>query len=320
VIQSGEEPPSKKFKALFESVTTGLSQLSEGDELDSQFETNGGGGSPLRMVVEEEEEPQPLPPNQQAAGKKRKLGEARSELLDDEVVMDELLHPTPTPADSEPSRKKRSIEGVNDTHRAPAALPITTHNTARTASSANLGAVPGQPDTDQEFLKALASQKKGKGKSKEDEFDRDFNKLRIAKPDLHRARANGALGRVDEESEEGTGRAEEEECDPEQEWKVLEDFGDDSNLRGNFMVIHTMDVWGDGSEGKARREKAELERQNQDERVNVMWGNVPNYKKFRSVSRPSIICETPLTILSVLICLEQTRQDEYGQPRTSTDC
>ncbi|KIL60029.1 hypothetical protein M378DRAFT_130929 [Amanita muscaria Koide BX008] len=93
-----------------------------------------------------------------------------------------------------------------------------------------------QLDTDSTFLKAIASTKKGK--KKEDDLDRDFNNLKIARPEIdHR----------------------------EEEWNVLDDFGDDTGIRGNFMVIVEMEV-------KERRAKPD---------VAPNWQGKPNFKKFK---------------------------------------
>ena len=107
----------------------------------------------------------------------------------------------------------------------------------------------GEPDRDDAFLKAVATTKRGK--KTEDSFDREFNNLRISKPDLER-------GREDEE------------------WKVLEDFGDDGDMRGNFMVVVEMPLYRDpgaGSREHLRRGEGRME-----------WQGRPDFKKFRRVS------------------------------------
>ena len=105
------------------------------------------------------------------------------------------------------------------------------------------GAAAGKPDTDNEFLKAIASTKRGK--KTEDVFDREFNKLKISKPEV-------------------------EKRDPEEEWAVLAEFGDDSGLRGNFMTVVEMDVFRRDGRGQAREPLRE-------------WDGKPNYKKFKKV-------------------------------------
>lgn len=109
-----------------------------------------------------------------------------------------------------------------------------------------------QVDTDPTFLTALAS-KKGK-KTAEDNFDREFNKLRISKPDIHR---------------------EEEE----QAWEILGDFDTEArNIRGNFMVVIDLEVFrrnsGHGNTSVARR----------------TYDGRPNFKKFKKVHVSNVYC------------------------------
>lgn len=96
-------------------------------------------------------------------------------------------------------------------------------------------------DVDTAFLKAVASTKKGK--KKEDDFDRDFNNLRISRPEL--------------------------DCQ-EEEWNIVDDFGKDTGIRGNFMVILEMDV-PDNRNCLQRRP------------VQSDWRGLPNFKKFKKV-------------------------------------
>ncbi|KAH6904862.1 hypothetical protein BKA70DRAFT_512449 [Coprinopsis sp. MPI-PUGE-AT-0042] len=113
------------------------------------------------------------------------------------------------------------------------------------------GAPLGEPDKDAAFLKAVASTKKGK--KHEDDFDREFNKLKISKPVV--------LKEVEVETA------------PEDQWKVLEDFGDDSGVRGNFMTICEMPVF--------------RERGNRKEReMNPEWQGMANFKKFKKKIAP----------------------------------
>ena len=111
------------------------------------------------------------------------------------------------------------------------------------------GAQPGKPDQDQAFLKALASQKKTRKRNAEDVTDREFNNLRISKPEVQK----------DEQVKE---------------WEVLEEdeFAKDEDLRGNFMVIVEMDV-PDRRERVNRRAGGRLD-----------WEGRPDFKKFRPVS------------------------------------
>lgn len=111
------------------------------------------------------------------------------------------------------------------------------------------GAEPGKPDRDEAFLKAVASTKRGK--KQEDPFDREFNNLRISKPDLQSERAS-------------------------EDWAVLADFGDDSGLRGNFMVVVEMEV---SRRQNSRRDAIKTTGSRSD------WEGRPDFKKFKKVSR-----------------------------------
>ncbi|KAG9019273.1 hypothetical protein FRB90_004542 [Tulasnella sp. 427] len=102
-----------------------------------------------------------------------------------------------------------------------------------------------EPDQDRNFLQALAS--RTKTKSKEDEFDREFNQLRIAVPDKTKVENDRMR----------------------QELAVWNELEHDPNLRGNFMVVeHRDDVF--RKDGGSRRKE-----------VNEAWTGAPNFKKFR---------------------------------------
>lgn len=116
----------------------------------------------------------------------------------------------------------------------------------------NKGSEPKQLDTDQAFLTAVASRKRGK--KGEDDFDREFNKLRISKPDIRR--------------------------EEEEDWAVLGDFDDDvRNIRGNFMVVVDIGVYRHSqSRGTAK--------------LSGNYDGKPNFKKFKKVCSicPIIVC------------------------------
>jgi hypothetical protein len=108
-----------------------------------------------------------------------------------------------------------------------------------------------QPDRDENFLKALASTKKGK---KEDQYDRDFNELRVAKP----TQAHMKAAVADEEDLEA--------------WDRIEK---DMDIRGNFMIV-MQEI-----EPRVPREPEEVEprRGGRPE-----WVGRPDFKKFKRVS------------------------------------
>ncbi|KAI6022043.1 hypothetical protein EDC04DRAFT_348958 [Pisolithus marmoratus] len=104
----------------------------------------------------------------------------------------------------------------------------------------------GHLDTDQAFLTAVASKKRGK--KGEDDFDREFNKLRISKPDIHR--------------------------EQEEDWAVLGDFDDDvRNIRGNFMVVVEMNICGNARSREITAVRRDYE-------------GKPNFKKFKKTPTP----------------------------------
>lgn len=265
--QSGQGPPLKKFRALFDathpdrhSVQDSQSGMNySGDVLDSQFlplsetQTQSGaasggamnaGGARLDTVAEEEGSGITWTSDR---GLKRK---SRADDHEDDADAARLDGPGEG-ASARSSTKKRAVEDVN-------AVQISSQNGGPPVSRSNLastivkrpasksGAAPGKPDTDAAFLKAVASTKRGK--KTEDAFDREFNKLKISKPDVHHE-------------------------EQEKEWAVLDDFEQDRGIRGNFMVVLEMDVYSrENVRGHMRSNATRLE-----------WQDKPNFKKFKKV-------------------------------------
>jgi len=212
------------------------------------------GDSSLTILREEEEETQNIAAESQLQrGKKRRL------LSEDDVEMqigDEDRGDTTSDL-ALPSNKRRALENFNAVSPVgPSSEEVTAmagsgteppSNSGSVKSKSTSGALPGKPDTDDAFLKAIASTKRGK--KNEDEFDREFNKLKLTKPELGRQ-------------------------EPEEEWDVLADFGNDSGLRGNFMVIVEVDL----HERDRRSTGLKLKS------TNCEWDQRPNFKKFKKVS------------------------------------
>lgn len=263
--QSGQEPPLKKFKALFDathpdrhSVQDSQSMNYSGDVLDSQSSPQSGtqtqsGATPggainverarLDAVAEEGNEITWT----HDRGIKRK---SRADDHEGQADAAELDEPGEG-ASAQGTTKKRAVEDVNAVQissrngATPVSRSILASTTAKRSASKS-GAAPGKPDTDAAFLKAVASTKRGK--KTEDAFDREFNKLKISKPDVHHE-------------------------EQEKEWAVLDDFEQDRGIRGNFMVILEMDVYsGENGRGHMRGNAARLE-----------WQDKPNFKKFKKV-------------------------------------
>lgn len=252
-----EEPPLKKFKELFEA--TDPSKVDDAPyfesgagETQSQTQPGSSGASQrtqarprraLNAVAEEEEEEMQTQTTGTAAtaGSKRKASAVESG--DNEEDNGSTAEPPASQA------KKRAVE-ANAIRRTPSVSVVAQQAQDPSRSPKKPGAPAGRPDTDAAFLKALASTKRGK--RTEDSFDREFNNLRISKPDLE-------------------SRREEEEV----EWRVLEEFGDDGDVRGNFMTVVEMDVYADRAPFLPVQERA------QDPR----WADRPNFKKFKKVAR-----------------------------------
>lgn len=294
------EPPHKKYKALFEEsdpdriaqslgnaatqngVFVGGSFTQPETPSDALTQERTRSGKPLLAVLQEEEEsmagiPVSTETHAKSQGRKRKAAE-------EDVDMDE----------DETRPSKRRAEGVGSetqatlvqdaasssklaSGKAPSSKVFTNASSkSQAATQKSAGAAPAELDKDEAFLKAVASTKRGK--KHEDEFDREFNNLRISKPDLRREEV-------------------------EKEWAVLEEFGDDGDLRGNFMVIVEMEVFKkEGTSRDAVRTTG----------GRLDWEGRPNYKKFQKVEYPlyfSFI--TPLNAI--------TTEDQWRQTKTDRD-
>lgn len=261
----GQEPPLKKFKALFDAShpdqnsgqdfdDRGLSYSPDTFESRSitqsgtQLTSTSGGlvcvETRLAAVVEEEEESGSNRTRDRQT--KRKLNEDNNTEMT--VVEDEAGFGATT-SELGPTAKRRAIENVNaiEPSRGPAdgdAIRSKPSSVVATKSASKSGAATGKPDTDVAFLKAVASTKKGK--KAEDSFDREFNKLKISKPDVQRD-------------------------DQEKEWAVLDDFEEERNIRGNFMVVLEMDIYS-------------KEQEYGNTTMRLEWQERPNFKKFKKVS------------------------------------
>ena len=242
------EPPLKKFKALFDASDPereSLTQARSETQTSSRTLQSGIEGPYLAVLQEEEEESQIGDTNYTAPRALKRPLESIDENSETDVAGREA-------SGNAFSAKKRAVENVNAVERSEAPVkPPSIRATSKPPSSAipakkdKRGAAPGKPDTDAAFLKAIASTKRGK--KAEDKFDREFNDLKISKPEL------------------------EQQQEPEEEWAVLADFGDDTGLRGNFMVVVELDVY-------------KKDKDSQDPVVNHAWVGKQNFKKFQKVS------------------------------------
>ena len=238
------EPPLKKFKALYEaSDPDKLSQEGFGlgtdytaSEQRVQDDSSNASYSQLKSV------PSVTNGNLEAILEEHEEGHVSNEGAN---PLKRKADPTGPITTEGTDRPKRPALADRD------AIPLRGNDASGALKGAVLcspkkpGAAPGQPDTDVAFLKALASTKRGK--KSEDAFDREFNQLRISKPNL-------------------------QESGREEDWAVLAEFGEDQNVRGNFMVI--MEV-------ETRLRGYTLERGNV---ARAEWQGRPNFKKFKRVS------------------------------------
>lgn len=303
-----EEPPLKKFKHLFETsdpdkiAQSGMEEYknmfrSEQQSLtqaetQSGFGFGGEGGGPggstavrmLDVVPEEEEESgisvaDPSIQTQTQGGTQRSKKRTRD---DEDVEMRDGGQEEKRGGDSRD--KRRAVEGANSVRASSTqpptsstkpqtkppsssrsnlkpsstsskARPVSTlepGNSAETETNTTGGAKPGKPDKDAAFLKAVASTKRGK--KHEDEFDREFNNLRISRPDLAK---------------------EDEEIRRRRDYTVLDEFGYDGDIRGNFMVVVQMEV--------PERKSGRVLRRGDGEGVRMEWVGKPDFKKFKKV-------------------------------------
>lgn len=232
----------KKFKALFDDLDPDkqasgdievMSQMN-GSQTQSQTQfpaarNNDRNNGIVTEILEEEEETQPGP----IAGLKRKA---------DNLDADEGTSPCPM----RPTKRVHAAPSVEEAAATETAT-LESSNESAQASRNNFkqrraGAPTGNPDTDAAFLKALASTKRGK--RTEDNFDREFNQLKISKPEIERE-------------------------DAQDQYALLAEFGDDANIRGNFMVVVELDVL-----QQNKRTHSSYAGQ---------WKGKPNFKRFKKV-------------------------------------
>lgn len=258
-------PPLKKFRALFEEtdpdripgsdiqnlITQSGGIVDDGEsQVPSQLITardkpSIGTTEKLHAIAEESEESL-LPGGATQAGHSA-IREVDSDLM--------VVHSNEPGASQIPGREvENSAKGGTNamTGRLMSFNSSQLQSFSMKKPSHKAGAAPGLPDTDEAFLKALASTKKGK--KREDDFDREFNNLRISKPELDKE------VQVDD-------------------YAVLADFGEDENIMGNFMVIMEMDVREEGNRAQGKRSEP------------TNWQGLADFKKFKKVCDPIVACK-----------------------------
>ncbi|KAI0357044.1 hypothetical protein OH77DRAFT_1476410 [Trametes cingulata] len=291
LVTEAEEPPHKKFKALFDesdpdkvahmNLVEYASQHVSGGESMTQYEPSmpprrgmgeesarsggpsAGAGVPLEALMEEEEESTLASTQTQGRGTKRKSQAVDAEgdvAMEDEApprtkrrtgAEASQMPPQAAPQSQIQSQSKPPLSKVVtrvDMSQSQVHVKEKPVSKKAAGSTQSAEAAAGEPDKDAAFLKAVASTKRGKKKT-EDTFDREFNNLRISKPDLER-----------EKESEG--------------WAVLEEFGDDGDLRGNFMVVLEMPVFRESENGLGREHLRRGEGR-------LEWQGRPDFKKFK---------------------------------------
>lgn len=286
-MEAPDAPPLKKFRALFEETdpdrvkakpygangSAGAIPYSGDVEIESQTpdlglemsqsqfgptqpqkrvrrsEDDGSTAQSLPMVIEEDDE---MPATLQSLGSS---GEATTD--DGDVEMANVEDEAPARVGTQTQRKQIAFSSKSKAASAPR---------SKSVQPATTEGAPREPDTDTAFLKALSQRRsktsKAKGGEVNDAFDRDFNNLRIVKPDL-----DGERERVLEKERE--------------EWKMLAEFGDDTGVRGNFMVVVEIDVperAASARECSVGRSSGKLVGEGK------AWQGKPDFKKFKKVS------------------------------------
>ncbi|KAF8326540.1 uncharacterized protein EI90DRAFT_1902723 [Cantharellus anzutake] len=130
---------------------------------------------------------------------------------------------------------------------------VAVRDESQTTKKTRGGAAENGVDTDSQFLHAMATTKRGK--RTEDEFDREFNNLRISKP------RNGDEVNIERERRRR------------EELEAFEEMEKDFNVHGNFMVVIESDDLFRKDGGKQPT-------------VPSLENNMPNFKKFKKKVPP----------------------------------
>jgi len=266
-----EEPPLKKFKKMFED--------SDPDRLVNS-QTQGPEVRTLSSIVELAYEERTEAVQSAMRGMSLKKRKRTSDDMDAASEDDEMRPCTRassrSPSVGPPPSKRRTLAQMQNAGSLNCIPEVSESQVA--ASSSNGGqpqqphalaspsqakpikkkkknagtAIQAQPDRDENFLQALATTKKGK--KKEDQYDRDFNELRVAKPTQAHLKAAVA---VEEDLEA---------------WNAIEK---DMDIRGNFMVV-MQEI-----EPRVPREPEEV---GMSRAGRLEWTGRPDFKKFKRVS------------------------------------
>jgi hypothetical protein len=275
-----------KYKALFDASDPDREPLSGEVEPGTGASTQGVRTGTLSSVPEEEQQASEVQSGD-LRGTKRSRDAENGDGGDVEMV-DGIADVTGSGADTLAGmhRAKRRALDANTVSPpatgAPAAVPASqprltqtqrqgkAQTTAGAKPSSRAATAASKPssssnnklDTDENFLKAVNSMKRGK--KHEDNFDREFNQLRITKPRNVNVDTIGSGTTVQGVPEAVVAP-----------WDTIDDFGD-IGIRGNFMVVVEMDI-----QRGASAKSAPPARDN--DIAHSEWIGKPNFKKFKTV-------------------------------------
>ena len=270
-IEEEEEPPLKKFKKMFED--------SDPDRLVNS-QTQGPEVRTLPSIVEQayEERAQAMQNalREMSLKKRKRTADDVGAADEDEETRPCTIASSRAPSVAPPPSKRRvlaqmqnagglsTVSEISESQAAPSSsrgtqpwIPQPSTSTSQTnpveKKKKNVTkASQTQPDQDENFLKALASTKKGK--KREDHYDRDFNELRVARPT--QAHMQAAVG-IEEDLEV---------------WNAIEK---DMDIRGNFLLV-MQEI-----EPRVPREPEEVGTRHEGR---PDWVGRPDFKKFKKVS------------------------------------
>ncbi|KAK0548438.1 hypothetical protein OC846_003740 [Tilletia horrida] len=287
-LRAGLDEEIRTQAHLGSSIRAGTSSLNEG--------TSGAGTTtseepPLTPLVEMEDVQAGV--TQTATGKttrKRTGSESRETAVVEDV---------------RGSKRSKQGQEENDYHEgdgAEAAQAEPTDSQATHKSSAPArGTVGGGrkpkandqgPDKDEQFLMALSTL--GKGRKNTDEYDKEFNQLRIVKPSLadrQRTAAHGVGGG------KGLGRAAQDENEDEefQRFKEMAEDDLDCNLRGNFIHVDFVPL---------------VVKHSQRDQTPLTADGRPNFKAFRRKGQPRPVFDPTRVVGTVTDAVPQLQIGE----------
>ncbi|KAI0300679.1 hypothetical protein B0F90DRAFT_398184 [Multifurca ochricompacta] len=194
---------------------------------------------------------------------------------------DAVQHPTQTkPSSASTQTRKPGAEAI-------AATTTLTEGTKQTPKppTSSKSSTNNKLDTDENFLRAVNSMKRGK--KLEDEFDREFNQLRITKPKTAEMISDGG----------GSGGGTDVAMEVVAPWDAIDDFGD-AGVRGNFMIIMDMDF----ERGSAKP----VPPVGTYDSAHPEWVGRPNFKKFKS--KKSALCNERRPFIELV----PSEENDYG--------